>query len=699
MMSTQDALLGYDMVWAITQDTINSQLAWLFSQNLIENVVEFGDLDQDGFHFKGTIDIPEVVLIGGPNSTQGSLIITLLDGEFTYWVGHGPASQQKKALLNDPNNPDPYIPWTLAFNVNLNIAQLYQDLRNGTEKSIPSNKVIPPSILETLTQFHSSNFTIQHIFLDFQNADFGLAYDRTRSNTPTTNDDLKAIIPDLELNFFKWISHKYGTANPFIFGYTACPDFNEQSLFQPTGATFLIDKYQPAGDHDGLSTLCFLMTTQSQTPDLAPPQDRFTTNLLDASEAADENPPSGAGLVAKAIVHSKWIEPYVLPAVAQALESPVTLWTANSDGSWTLNYQPQDESQTYKNADSGIANIYATFSRQTYCTLRLSPYELDADQVMRSAIVIEGYFYRKADFSENLFSVHRSVWAWQSNKLPWSAKIFLKAGDGGTIQMVKQVTQGTPESKHDASDLSKFADLFKAGYGNTLEDVNKSYSSLERQSFDALASNLDKTLDSLKNQVILPAPSVFLYKNLNFTSEGDLRVLVTYNAATAPATAPGSIPPAVETPVTTTTAAQTVQAIQNAVYQVTTALQTAQTDPLARFQPQLMDQLNASLQAAQAALNAATIAQTLTLNPDQTTSLSLATTLLNTAIQVNEDLQIAIAQLPTSLKLPSFLGQSPTQSRLPAAATSLQIAINTTAQLIQAAQMAMAAAKELQPAA
>jgi len=40
----------YDMIWAVTQDAVNTQLQWLFTFGSIDPHISFGDLGVEGFN-------------------------------------------------------------------------------------------------------------------------------------------------------------------------------------------------------------------------------------------------------------------------------------------------------------------------------------------------------------------------------------------------------------------------------------------------------------------------------------------------------------------------------------------------------------------------------------------------------------------------------------------------------------------------
>ena len=510
-MEATNALLGYDMVWAVTQDTLKSQLWWLFNNEIISSKVSFGDLTNDGLSFEGTIDVPEIDLIGGPNGTQASFAITFLTGTITYYKGFGPKAKQDTYNMDGKG-------MKLAFDVNLNIAQLGQ---NYAEQG----KVVPPTIESQLTKFQSSDFTIQHIFLDFQDANLS-TYNESRSNVPI--DDSHAFLKQMFGDMLgAWIIENHGKENPYILGYVACKNFNDQSVFQPTGSTFLIQKHTPAGTDDGLSALCFLLNTQGKKVD--EPQARFTYNLVESPDF------SGTALVSKDTFETQWLQPYILNALSASLGVyGGAAWQANKDGSgWTYDYAPDTLYKTYENADSGIVNIYAEYSQKTYCTARLNTSEPDEENVKRPAILVDGYFYRKAYLYENLIGISKSVEFWQENKLPFTVKIFFVAGDNGTIQLRSSVKKGQMESHSDESFLARFADVFNDAYSNTLKNVDQDYQRLQNFNFDNLQNTISSALQALQNRVILPAPSVYLYKDLTFNDDGDLKLHISYNTPTS----------------------------------------------------------------------------------------------------------------------------------------------------------------------
>lgn len=147
-------------------------------------------------------------------------------------------------------------------------------------------------------------------------------------------------------------------------------------------------------------------------------------------------------------------------------------------------------------------------------------------------IYISGYYYYRADLEEKPLGIETT--AWQYDKLPWEVKLFMKAGTNGKIQLWSETTKGNKDSGHDESWLAEFADLFDGGYNSWLQSVDESYTSLSNNSFDSLTSYLHNTLSQLEQQVILPAPSVFVYKDVSFTDEKNMKVHLSYNTQVSP---------------------------------------------------------------------------------------------------------------------------------------------------------------------
>ena len=508
-----DALTGYDMVWAVTQDTLQSQLTWLFSMGFISNEVKFGNLDKDGLEFDAVIDQPDLIIANESSNAIAYFVVKFASGKIKYYTGFGRnAKLEETALTPDPNNID-QTTWKLAFKVQLNIALLAENYKD--------KKSIPPSIQDKLSNFKSSDFTVKNIFLDFQNSDM-TSYDEGLSNIPTTSSFLKSNFSGM---LGAWILDQQKTDNPYILGYTADAPSNDPSIFQPTGSTFSSHRFQPiAPENAGLSTLNFLLMTDGTTPSSQGGQ--FNYNLVESNEF------SGTGLVAKEIVCSKWIETQVLPALKHAIGGDGNWQRQGEDAKWVYDFSPPDVKKTYENADSGMVDIHATYSSKTYAAAEIRPSITDSNGNIYPGIYISGYYYYRADFKEKPLGIETT--AWQYDKLPWEVKLFMKAGTNGKIQLWSETTKGNKDSGHDESWLAKFADLFDGGYNDSLQSVDKSYTSLSNNSFDFLTSYLHNTLSQLEQQVILPAPSVFVYKDVSFTDEKDMKVHFSYNTQVSP---------------------------------------------------------------------------------------------------------------------------------------------------------------------
>ena len=53
-------LNSYDLLFAVTQDAVNTQLRYMFDFGFIDSDVSIGKIEEDGFEIRGVLNAPEL---------------------------------------------------------------------------------------------------------------------------------------------------------------------------------------------------------------------------------------------------------------------------------------------------------------------------------------------------------------------------------------------------------------------------------------------------------------------------------------------------------------------------------------------------------------------------------------------------------------------------------------------------------------
>jgi hypothetical protein len=549
-------LTGFDMVWAITENTVNSQLSWLQDSGLIPNKVKIGDLDTDGIAIGGTgedeatISAPTVDFDTGVPK-QVKLIISFTGGNVSYYSGFGRNATVKK---------QPVAGWKLVFNVNLNIGQIGHDY-------LIAGKNIPPEILKILTQFDPSMFSVQSIFMDFENSDL------------TTYNTLESVIktdePFVQQNFATsvgaWITSHKGADNPFILGYPVTrqtPPADVPSIFEPTGANLSAHSYQyPPGSTDqsknGLSTLNFLLVTGNRkiTDDQSlygQGAGIFHRNLVESNDI------DGKGIIAHDVFFDKYLHQVLVVPFEQKANELQDYVHARDDRTPNIGICDRTGIDPNQPATSQRAKFVRTAAGWSYgdhvqlnwhesgfyshdreseqnlqyaITVSMQP---DAAGAQRLTMDILGSLYRYEwdQQNEDIPPFQSNVYVgkgWASATITWNIRLQFIAGADGKITITKTSAQNDPVTDHGDSGLFKVADFFSDlldlhGINDNFRDNAASLGQIEGAIVQQLLDQTGPILDNAMTRVVMPARSQFFYKNLLLNSDGDIEIDFTYKS-------------------------------------------------------------------------------------------------------------------------------------------------------------------------
>jgi hypothetical protein len=197
-------LSGYDLVWAVTPETLRTQLAELQLSGRLPTNVLVGNLDEAGLQIGGdgddsaSIAVPEL-RFDTSVAHSATLVLTFIKGNMRFYNGYG----NKHGVLKQS-----IAGWKLAFTVKLQLGPiaLQQALARAT-----------PACAQRLARFDESQHRLQAVTLDFERSDL-MHMDPAHSRLDTDNHSLATNF----VNFIgAWLKGFAGAANPFVLAYAA----------------------------------------------------------------------------------------------------------------------------------------------------------------------------------------------------------------------------------------------------------------------------------------------------------------------------------------------------------------------------------------------------------------------------------------------------------------------------------------------
>jgi hypothetical protein len=513
-------LNGYDLVLAISQNTLNNQFFLLLAEGTIDSRIDIAyapALPDLALHAQ--INAPTVQLVMQPASPlQAVFNINLKSGTFTYM----------DYALTPPLQTADVSGWVFSM-----VVDLTQMSINSTQ---PEGLVVSADAQNQLGKYvGDAAFSLRALFLDFDNVNL--------STVSVTAGDVKmqpsdARYPWVLTAIQQLIANIKSSGNPYILGYHAASNDPTQTtpqvpLLASTSMQFVSDQYNyPAGstDHsqDGLSALCYVTMTANKAvpyPDNKVPS--FSWNPIPAAAV------QGCMFIDNATFNRGYVMGAVLPVLSAALQSGVA-WTQTGN-SWTLTDNRNDGSQNdghgpVVGSDSGILDIYGLHTDNRTCTLTLNTKTSVDNQLVYDGT---GSFYRRLD----LYEKPLGIWAhdaWTSSTLPFTFTLTLTAGADGSITAKLVPKQGSSSQDNWANFVVKATDvigqLFNASLEDQLQKIDDSYTAFEQGQFSQFSSGTAQAFQALSEQLILPAPKQFYYSNIALNSENDVVLEIGYKS-------------------------------------------------------------------------------------------------------------------------------------------------------------------------
>lgn len=307
-------LNNYDMVLAVSEDTINNQFFLLFAEGVISNTINIAYLPSNpALILNATVNAPTVDMELNPvNPNQLNFNINFNSGTFTYMD-----------YAKDPTNPQTadVSGWVITMLVNLEQMTI--------SSATPPGLNVSSAAQQALGSYVGDNaFTVQALFLDFDNVNLSQLIINAQGVQMQPSDPR---YPWLLTAMQQMFASLKTSGNPYILGFHASSNNPTQTNPQlpalaPTSVQFISNQYNyPAGTQgpadDGLSCLCYLAMTGTDPlpyPDGKEPS--FVWNPIPSASV------QGRMFIDGNTFNSGYIHALVLPVLQQAM---------NTQGSWT----------------------------------------------------------------------------------------------------------------------------------------------------------------------------------------------------------------------------------------------------------------------------------------------------------------------------------------------------------------------------
>lgn len=525
MSSSTNNLNGYTEVLAISQNTINSQLALLCPRNNAGPIyTQWSIMDpNDPNQWQGlvvTAMAPPTVSVLQPDGSfvaqEMAMTLNLTSGTLQYYNYGAQASI-------------PIDHWTITFRVSLAQIQL-----TGTDSLTQISA--STGVTEQLTGFlNSGYFTIAALYTYFESANIANAVVGVSTGSSLT--------PAQQTTLLSWLA-EYLTAlqssgTPYILGYPIQSTNPAASLpalptFAPVSCEFSDTpnpwNYAQGGSTAsiGLSTVNYLM----MTPNVAAPT---STSRFDFDfDWVTSNQTQGVFALQNDLFRNGYVYNLVLPILRSALDLPSSLaWTCTSNSSGEYVYTITQTVYPYSSQNDGKGkivgqdwpdNIYEELVETTSCTVTLTA----GEQVVLTG---SGSFYSRGDLYEYPLGIKMHD-GWFSSQLDYTFTITIGVGSNGTITATLDYTAQPIVTDQWENAFFKLYDWMVGWFADTLSDMENDMNTSLGNAMSASSSNLAKqttdALNQLSTTMLLPNGDVFFYKDVGYDAQMNVLMTVTY---------------------------------------------------------------------------------------------------------------------------------------------------------------------------
>jgi hypothetical protein len=505
---TVDTLNGFDMVAAISQKAINSQFEDLFYGDTFPQTWTLGD-ESSACMMTANLAPPTVTLAvsGKPNTVI--LMINMLNGTLTYWVGHGPSSTQSQVNFQN---------WVYAFDVNVDFLSIESvDISTGTG--------IPAVVKDTLNNFDSSMFTIQSLFMDFENSNIA-NYDPSLSHLPLPDGSSLSSNPSLMAEFQLTLQDYFislkGTDNPYILGYSVNaknPSQNSANFpiptFVPTGATFstLVDNSQPNGILNALNYL--VMTDSHQMPSNA---GTFASNWIKTTDC------DGTFVIGEKIFWNQWLLPMIEAALTPVTPTDYNCLQASTtptSSGWQMN---REYTKAWIDKDAMMHfDLHNSLDLKFDATVKPTNKINTTTGINEVLITINGNCVAQYNSYYEAIGIKTELDV-TSSVNNWTVTITLTCGNNGIINMDVEEDIPTADIERGGNWLGELGEWLSQDAQDRLDN----YGAELAKQFDANIEDISNLLKNVNNQFVSPAGDVFFFSDISVDNNANLLSSIKY---------------------------------------------------------------------------------------------------------------------------------------------------------------------------
>lgn len=476
-------LEGFDMVFGVSEDTINHQLTLL---SALEVLPAKWQVSKGPISMNASLGIPQINLnTGDASSRKAQLLLPLLDGTLTYvkikMDDNGNYIIDENGNIETEKISLDVSGWTVTLMINLSLAEIAQN-------DVANHVAIPDEVKQQLSNFTDDMFSIQHLFLNFEDANLIDSYDIINSDAKLKED--VDFINTMKTLLKAFISGLQGSNNPFILGFAVndkkAPDSN--ATFVPTGVTYSV--FSDAG-HLQRSSINYLLQTENKDIPGAG-YGVFKNNWVN-----DDN------IQGKFVVSETLYMNQILVQISNSLKTDVNNFQFTS---------PNSASLTIPNNDGGYTNCI------------ICP-NINSNQLCAN------FNYT---FNKEAYDKCGSDIGYVDGSITWTSSILYTFDSDNKISISVNNSDKNVQSEIHPNFLGEFekvladiADVIISAI--TLGFVNDVFNNMINDDWSLnIDNNLSTALEGIKSRLILPGGSELFFKDISFFDDGSLTVSTTY---------------------------------------------------------------------------------------------------------------------------------------------------------------------------
>ena len=553
-MKNTEIFNTFDMVVPISEGTINDQLSHLQRMNVVHRdliiKMTWDEKTQKGVYTlcssetelpknpDGSVDSSKVdgyldgkmrVSVNIEHSGTAALLMLKFDsGNFGYYKGIGRHAVWTVVDMTG---------WTFGIPVNLDLAKLEKD---DIDKKIK----VPDSVKKQLHAFQDDFFTVNHLFMDFENTNL-INFDPTKTSVNGKGDDVqKQFVFFMQEYLSKMKASADSGGNPYVLGYamTATEQTNYASyggvpdMLKPVGTTFNVYKHPTK---ENLNTVNYCLVTKGGKGTVPGTPGNFDEPWITSDMQCD------ARMVWS---HSILVEEYILKPVFKQIRDDIhkKITTKTSHNENPLDVGPgNDYNDAKKNTATGFS--YKISDKRDGNDQYANSFSVALDNNKDEVdIKFNGSLYFRKEIDKDMICTAKA-WAWAN--IAWSGTVTFKAEKDAktghpTIKIRKNFTSTVGDHGTDKNScaeawewigriLGAILDAFTLGFdGGYFSNLFAEAFSVDVGSvgnIGVVMGNLGQTVTAI---LLLPAGNVFFIKNPAADIEGNLYLDLTYKSET-----------------------------------------------------------------------------------------------------------------------------------------------------------------------